>query len=168
MTPEVLFDIHQTGYRDAWFSGLGLVFVGIGIVLLLVNLARGRRGLPALRNNAGEPAPYLPWVCMGFGLLWSAGTLLGTLGESRRLKAALDEGRCQVVEGLISGYHAGSGDRGDAEDTFQVGAVRFQLSDATMAPGFQQTQRSGSPLKNGIHVRIWVNQGEIARLERLP
>lgn len=168
MAPEVLFDINQAGYRMAWFSAFGLLFAGIGFVLLLVNRGRRRAGRPAVRNNAGEPAPYLPWLFLVFGLLWAFGTFVSTFGNYRHLKRALNEGRCQVIEGWISGYRAGSGERGDANDTFTVGVDRFQLSGNTISAGFQGTQRSGSPLKDGTHVRIWMDRGEIARLERLP
>ncbi|HET8714554.1 MAG TPA: hypothetical protein VFM16_01935, partial [Holophagaceae bacterium] len=139
-----------------------------GFVLLLVNRGRRRAGRPAVRNNAVEPAPYLPWLFLGFGLLWAFGTFVGTFGDYRHLKRALNEGRCQVIEGWISGYHAGSGDRGDADDTFQLGAIRFSMSDSTIGPGYQATERGGSPLRNGVHVRIWMDHGQIARLERLP
>lgn len=168
MPSQVVFDVNQAGYQSAFFPAFGLVFFVIGAVLATINYSRKKRGTPAINSTAGQPAPYLPWLFMGFALLWSVFTFSSTYGDYRHLRDALNQGQCQVIEGPIEHFHAGSGERGDANDSFDISGSRFSYSDSIVGAGFSQTQARGGPLKEGLRVRIYAYQGQIARLEILP
>ena len=168
MPSQIVFDVNQAGYQAAFFPAFGLVFFLIGAVLATINHFRKKRGNLAIKNTVGQPAPYLPWLFMGFALLWSIGAFSSTYGDYRHLREALNQGQCQVIEGPIEHFHAGNGERGDADDSFDIGGSRFSYSDSSVGAGFSQTQARGGPLKNGLRVRIHAFQGEIARLEILP
>ena len=168
MPSQVVFDVNQFGYQSWWFPAFGLIFFVIGAVLAAINGFRKKRGAPVISNSAGQPAFYLPWFFMGFALLWSAATFASTYGDYRHLRDALNQGRCQVIEGTIEHFHAGSGERGDADDSFDISGSRFSYSDSTVGAGFSQTQARGGPLKGGLRVKVYAFQGNIARLEILP
>ena len=168
MPSQVIFDVNQAGYQSWWFPAFGVIFFVIGAVLATINGFQKKRGIPAIRNNVGQPAFYLPWFFIGFALLWSALTFASTYGDYRHLRDAFNQGRCQVIEGHIQHFHAGSGERGDADDSFDISGSKFSYSDSTIGAGFSQTQAHGGPLKEGLCVRIYASQGDIARLEILP
>ena len=166
MDSKIVFDINQAGYHSWWFPASGLIFFVIGAVLALINRARAKRNASAISDRSGTRAPFLPWLCMGFSLLWSLGTFASTYGDYRNLRDAFNQGQCQVVEGPVEHFHAGSGNRGDASDSFEVRGTPFTCSGSVEA-GFGQIQSEGSPLREGLLVRISAYQGQIAKLEIL-
>ena len=168
MPSQVVFDVNQAGYQAAFFPAFGLVFFLIGAILATINHFRKKRASFAIKNTADRPSLYLPWLFMGFALLWSVGAFSSTYGDYRHLRDALNQGHCQVIEGPIEHFHAGSGERGDADDSFDIGGFRFSYSDSSVRAGFSQTQARRGPLREGLRVRIHAFQGEIARLEILP
>lgn len=168
MAPRLISDINQAGYQAWWFPALGLIFFLIGLALMAINRFRKMRVVPAISSRAGQPAPYLPWLFMGFALLWSGFAFASTFNDYRELREALNHGRCQMIEGSIEHLHTGSGERGDTDDWFDIHGSRFSYSDNITVPGFGQTQARGGPLKEGMRIRIYAYQGQIARLEILP
>ncbi|HXC16558.1 MAG TPA: hypothetical protein VNV60_03870 [Holophagaceae bacterium] len=170
MPSQVVFDVNQAGYQSAWFPAFGLIFFLIGAVLAIINRTRAKRGDPAISNNSGTPAPFLPWLSMGFSLLWSLATFSSTYGDYRHLRDALNQGGCQKVDGQIEHFHPANDEgRGrQIEESFDVQGAHFSYSAAGVSAGFNQIQAHGGPLKEGLRVRIYAFQGQIARLEILP
>lgn len=168
MEPKIVFDVNQAGYQMQLLPCVGLIFFFVGLILAVINYFRKKNGLTAISDRTGRINPLVPWIIMGFAILWFLGTLLSTYEDYRHLRDALNQGRCQVIEGPIEHFHAGTGERGDADDSFDIHGSRFSYSDSSAGAGFSQTQARGEPLKDGLRVRIHAFQGEIARLEILP
>jgi hypothetical protein len=51
------------------------------------------------------------------------------------------------------------------QESFTVGNHRFHYADNTISAGFNQTAAHGSPIHDGLHVRIHCVGNDIARLE---
>ncbi|TSC62085.1 MAG: putative Membrane protein, partial [Parcubacteria group bacterium Athens0416_74] len=74
-------------------------------------------------------------------------------------------GNFSVVEGEVRDYKAGTNQKGSAYDDFCVKEVCFVVSDWEVTGGFHQMQINGSPLKDGLPVRISYVGDTIIRLE---
>jgi hypothetical protein len=168
MLAEVVFDVRQAGYDSWWFPAFGLLFFAFGLVLFAINQGLKRLGLPAIPNRSGKPAPWLPLVFIGFSLLWSLGTFYTTFSGYRHLRTALELGQCRVVEGRIENFHPENPSRGGSDESFDVSGVHISYSANVVSPGFHTTCAKGSPIRDGMRVRIYSKERDIARLEILP
>ena len=143
----------QSGYRNWWFPAFGLIFVVIGSVLF-----RFRRELPH------RTPKFFPYFFLGFALFWTVVALIGTAAGHFGLSAALREGRCEVVEGLVTQFQPMPAS-GKGKESFVVSGKRFEYSDFIVSPGFNHTTYRGGPMREGLSVRIHHAGDDIARLE---
>ena len=157
MHSEIIFDVRLVGYKSAYFPAIGLIFLTIGVVLLTINFSRKRRGLPAIRNNSGNSAPWFPPLVIAFSLVWCLGTLFTTYSDYRRLRTSIEQGQCRVVEGVVQNFHPGGNYRGETDESFDVSGVHFSYSAYDVCPGFNQTSAKNGPIHGGIRVRIFEN-----------
>jgi hypothetical protein len=86
------------------------------------------------------------------------------LGGRKNLIDALVEGRCKVVEGVVSNFSR-MPPGGKGWESFEVSGVSFRYSDNIYSRGFHQTTARGGPVAEGQQVRIAYLETEIARLE---
>ena len=123
------------------FAGLGLISIVIGYLILL-----------------SRPKSYLGWflrlrvsriVAILLIALWTVSAVAFTVGDWW----SVHFGTAYVVEGDVEEFQpmpAG----GHGSEHFVVDGRRFQYSDATASPGFDQTSIDGGPIRAGLHVRI--------------
>jgi hypothetical protein len=153
MNYTVFFDVTQAGFRYWWFPCAGIGFVGVGF-----GLVRFREQLPKTTPK------FFPKVFLGFAIFWTVFALLGTVGGYLELSSALRNGRCQVVEGIVSDFHS-MPHSGHDKEWFIVGGKRFEYSDYNVTPGFNQTSSHGGPIRKGLNIRVHYQGDSIARLE---
>jgi hypothetical protein len=152
----VVYDVVERGYANWPFAAAGLLFVAIGIALVI------NRKRPSARTSRAAP-----FVFLGFATVWTAIALIVTIGDHARLASALREGRCEVVEGVVTQFHPMPYGGHDTE-RFVVAGQSFHYSDYVVTAGFNNTSSHGGPIREGLHVRIHHLYGEIARLEIAP
>jgi hypothetical protein len=150
-----VFDAAAQPFRNWWFPAGGLIFVGIGLLLVisppfLPEQFRRRRGLG--------------WFFLVFALLWTglSGWTVGS--DSYHAAKALRSGDYRVVEGRVEHFKP-MPKEGHAEETFEVNGVSFAYSDYIVTGGFNNTASHGGPIREGLPVRIAYKDGEILRLE---
>lgn len=149
----VIFDARNSGYSSFWPILIGLPFIASG-VLIAIWYARSKRTGTSLASLV---------LSLFAAMLVVVSVMI--IGFSKyRLVAALKSGRCDVTEGIVTDFTPVEPD-GRGGESFVVGGRRFHYSDYELRPGFHQTQRHGGPLHEGLHVRIYHLEDEIARLE---
>jgi len=154
---QLAFDVSQAGYRAWWFPAIGLLCVGVGVALVK------RRELLA-RKLTISGAFFVSYGFLGGAILWTGVALTVTLSDYLTLSGALRRGEAQVTEGPITELQsATTEDR--VEDRFTVCGVPFNCSDDRVTAGFDQTRARGSPVREGLWVRISNLGARIARLE---
>ncbi|MEI9896348.1 MAG: hypothetical protein WDN28_21410 [Chthoniobacter sp.] len=107
------------------------------------------------------------FVWLSFAIVWTGFAFASTLSNYLNLASDLRNGRCSVVEGIVTDLHpmpAGP-PTGYKADWFTVRGVQFKVLGYVVSAGFNQIQSHGGPLREGMHVRIHYAGGEIARLE---
>jgi hypothetical protein len=160
MAPEnftLIFDVTEAGYRQWNFPAFGLIFVAIGIGLLIYQYLRPTQKAKTFRR-------WFPFVYLAFAVVWTLGSFAATFTDYLRLRNAVRDGRCEIVEGTITDF-VPMPYQGHAMEHFVVNGHYFKYSDFVVTAGFNNTQSHGGPLSEGKRVRICNVGGEIARLE---
>ena len=158
MEYDVVFDLTEAGYREWRFAAFGLIFVGVGIVLVIFRHYLPWWGAPRFIRRS------FPFVFLGFAVFWTVVTFAGTYANYASLRTAMDEGRYEIVEGPVEQFDPRP-PSGHKMESFVVGGQRFEYSDYVITPGFRKTQSRGGPIRKGVHVRVWHVGNDIVRLE---
>jgi hypothetical protein len=105
-----------------------------------------------------------PFAFLGFAVVWTVFVFVSTAGSYSELASALRQGRCEIVEGVVSEFHPMPWS-GHAMESFAVNGKRFEYSDYAVSAGFNNTASHGGPITEGMHVRVHYYGNAIARLE---
>lgn len=155
MEYDVIFDVTTAGYRTWWFPALGAVLTA-GCGLFVRQLMR--------KNSPRQLATvFLALMTMLIGL-WTVGAFAMTFGQYYSLRSAIADGRVAVVEGVVKDFkphHIG----GRGPEKFCVSDTCFAYSNSIVTEGFNTTQASGGPIRDGLPVRVTYVGGSIVRLE---
>lgn len=148
-----VFDISQDWYSQLWlpFAGVLFVLVSFGFVI-----ARHWLSPSWLR--------FMPLVGLIFGIAWTVASLFITAIPYFELLGALRNGRCTVTEGIVAHYEP-EPPSGHGWESFSVDDSHFKISKYVLSPGFHETHLNGSPIREGLHVKIYHLDNDIARLE---
>jgi len=156
-TYHVVFDATLTGGRYWWFPASGAAFFVIGLVWIAVQRVLTRKA----RSWLFRAQPY---VVTAFALLWTILAASIYFYQYGRLKDALQSGRYEVVEGVVT-HFVPMPPEGHASEHFEVDGHHYSYSDYGIQPGFNNTSSHGGPIREGLRVRIADVDGSIARLE---
>jgi protein-S-isoprenylcysteine O-methyltransferase Ste14 len=159
MKYRIVFDVVRDGY-SAWsmvLVGLLFVFVGVGLVAFRHRL-RGR--------HVVFVQVVAPFALLASAVLWTGIVVVFTLKDYWSLRDDLSRGRCEVTEGVVSGFVPSRIGQGRSTfESFTVGSEHFSYSDFNIVAGFHRTSFYGGPIRAGLQVRIHHRNREIARLE---
>ena len=132
------------------FALLGLVPAVIGVVILFA-----RPHWSALRARG----IWYPAAMIVGGCAWSLAGLLFFL-NCADLRAALSAGRTEVLEGIVQQYAETT-----KEAAFTVAGRSFSVSPYRIGPGYKRLRRDGSPLQDGVRVRLHCRGQQILMIE---
>jgi FtsH-binding integral membrane protein len=160
---NVIFDVTQTGFRH-WVglavSALFFAFI-IGVMWYRKRASSGSQNFTSLF--------VLLLLCSGFIvalILYSYQNYLG-------LESAMRQSKCQVTEGIVSDFQtftvtSVSGGktkpRSSSGESFVVDGKPFRYREHSVWNGFDEL----GIIHNGLQVRIYYLQNDIARLEVSP
>ena len=135
-------------------------------VPLLVVVGSALSWLAWLKHRRPESRLWRQWAWAGVVLSIVLGSLAGGYITFRSLiyRRALSQGRTCVVEGLVHDFKP-EPSSGRGEETFSVADKTFWLSRGVAVPGFNQTREFGSPIREGLYVRIHYVGNNILKLE---
>ena len=153
MTPEPIYRLVYSvdaGSCGSTFALLGLLPIGVGVLMLFM-----RPRSPLLQRRA----VWYPVSLVLGGCAWSlAGLLL--LPDCARLRDSLEKGRTEVVEGVVERYEETA-----REAAFSVGGRSFSIEPYRIGPGYKRLRRDGSPLHDGVRVRLHCLGQELLTIE---
>lgn len=158
MNCSVIYDLTRAGYEAWWFPCLGLVAcAGAAAIYVLFRLAPAKLVNPSARGGI--------LLVMPLSLIWSLVSFILTYSEYDRLRNAYEHGAYQEVSGRIKNYTNSGPD-------IQPGTVRFAVDNATFSysryeagAGYHGAGGSGTPLRDGVTVRVKHIENSIVRLE---
>jgi len=161
MTFTTVFDAGRQGWQTWWFPAAGLIFVGIGGLLVFTPEPMQRLFPQELQVRA---RPIFSWFFLLFSLLWTGAVFGTTFQEYETVKAVFGAGRYSVAEGPVTNF-VPMPYTGHAEESFTVNGHRFSYSDYVVTQGFNNTASHGGPIREGLYVRITYYGNLILRLE---
>lgn len=156
-TWRTVFDLAEAGYQN-WGWGLA------GVVVVLLSLGLRLLGKQAMKGRHPVLSDTLPKAIVVIGTLFGLITFLPSYLPYRSLRAAVDAGEAQVVQGQVHEFREAR-PATDEPESFLVGGQRFRYYDYELSPGFHTTARRGGPMREGLLVRIEHVNGVIVRLE---
>jgi hypothetical protein len=158
MTCMLHYDLLKDGYQHWAFFVLGILLGAVGVALFV----------------SGRGTPLILYIILrvggiGFAVAWfSIGIYQTYLGYSsyRQLIGEYSSGQDMNVEGVVSNFISYEARRSSRpRESFTVDGRTFFYSPDEIGPGFQETRARGSPIENGIFVRIRYIGDVIVRLE---
>jgi hypothetical protein len=158
MNYEVIFDVAEGGFRNWTFPAFGLIFVAVGIFCL-----KNRKSLPYMFPGqiGPEDGIKLGIFVLTFSVLWMVFTFTSTWRDYSVLRNALKDGNVAVVEGRVENFVSVP----HKTERFSVCGASFSYSNYGVTAGFNNTNSSGGPIRDGMWVRIAHLGNSIARLE---
>lgn len=151
----VFYDILKSWSGAEYGTLVLLMGALLGIFLLLKSIKRRK-----IIETIFVSIWIIGWVCLGsvgFGNVYY---------QHFRCSQWARSGDYQTIEGPIEYFEEYS--RGEGE-RFSVGNVHFEYSSFNLSVcGFKQLVSEGSPIKNGLQVRIAYKDGRILKLEIVP
>src|SRR5205085_1645523 len=134
--------------------------LGIGIACYLIEQAMKR-----IPPSFFSPRWKIPAVWeYGFCATWTVLALIVTGWQYVHLCAAVRAGKFSLVEGKVE-HFIPMPYSGHAQESFEVGGYRYRYSDYQVSAAFNNTASHGGPIHDGVQVRIYDVNGEIAHLE---
>ncbi|MEE2733508.1 MAG: hypothetical protein VYA55_21990 [Pseudomonadota bacterium] len=157
MDYEVAFEISQSGIGELTFALSGLLFVGIGAILI-----RFRSSL--FKGKPKWVANLFSYFFFGFSIVWTLGAGIGIGFEQSSLRDKYAAGNFNVIEGKVENFDPMPAE-GHKMESFTVKGVKFEYSDFMVTPGFHNAASRGGPIKEGLPVRISYIGNTILKLE---
>jgi hypothetical protein len=158
---QVVFDIADAGYKSWTFPAPGLILVAVGAGLVMF-----RKRLPGWWGKHPRASSAFSFFFLGFAVLWTIISFVGTYTEYASLSSAAASGRTKVVEGTVTSFKPMPAS-GHAMERFCVKDACFEYSDYVITAGFNNTASHGGPIKEGLPVRVTYVDNTIVRLEVL-
>ena len=162
MLYHTVFDITVDGYKDWTFPAFGLIFIAAGIFAWWFGPTR-LRGWTRLSPFA-RGVFCSCWI--GFAILWTLTSFLSTYADYRSLRREFEEGRFQVVEGVVTQFEPETS--GHKRERFCVQEKCFEYSTWLVQAGFNRSNADGGPIRLGLPVRVSHVNGRIVKLEAGP
>lgn len=157
MEYQVVFEIASGGLGSLSFALPGLLFVGIGY-LLIKNRERLSKNRPKWFVTA------FSWFFFSFAVLWTLIAGLGIGVQQYQLRKSYAQGNFNIVEGAVENFDPMPYE-GHKSETFTVDGVKFSYSDYQVTPGFNNATSHGGPIQEGLPVRISYIGNTIVKLE---
>lgn len=172
MEYETYFSLPLNGFWD-WFMAIPLIMLVFGIPFFYYREHFRKFNQKVFPINFPSYRLLENFVySKKFAYFWIGGVAVmgivgffSVYGEYFSVRKTLLSGTATVVEGTIHNYKAGTNNKGSAYDTFCVKEICFEISDYEVTSGFRQMQVKGSPLKDGLPVRITYVGDIIVRVE---
>ena len=145
MEYQIIFDAVVSGYRT-WTSILPGVIILLGGIYVFY------------KNSKDSRYQGPPLLIKGFKYFFFTGAILGVLlpfygtySEYLLIQQAIKNNDVLIVEGVVTDFHPQA--RPEPEG-FCIKETCFEYSDGVVTNGFNNTVATGSPIREGLPVRI--------------
>lgn len=159
MEYEVAFEIERNGLGVLWYPLVGLLCAG-GVFAFTEYFNR------YVAVGATRFIPSFRIAIIGFILLWTIGAFLVVGPSQSKLRQSYEEGRFEVVEGVVENFNSNPRGRNDNEmESFSVNDHFFEYNYFEPSPSFNHTAYHGGPVKEGMQVKVTYIGDVIVKLE---
>ncbi|MCW3846390.1 hypothetical protein OF829_03995 [Sphingomonas sp. LB-2] len=152
-----LYDASEHAFENWWVIGFGLIFVGIGAVLVFAP------GLVAAFTRRPR-GPLFGWFFLLFSIFWTGAAAMSVLGHDGEIAGHAKRHECATVAGRVQNFHPAPYEGHDLE-SFDVADEHFDYSDFVATAAFHTSASHGGPIRDGLQVRICHRNGVILILE---
>ncbi len=161
MTCSTYYDLADQGFGEWWFLLLGLFLGSLGIAFFFGanSMFRERTSLFGTLLRIGSITFAIGWMAIGVYQ-----TARGYYSY-RQLLEARSRGEEQSVEGIVENFSPYDLQKNSPTESFKIDDHLFSYSPNEIRAGYRQTQAKGSPIKNGIYLRVSYMGDSITRLE---
>jgi hypothetical protein len=146
-----VFAVADRGYNWS-LPAFGCIFIIVGFFIAIFPRIIKTTGIPFL-NFKSKLRSFHRYFFLGFGILWTAITFIGTYSQYLRHKSLVQDNKCRVVEGLVQNFVA-MPFAGHAQESFSIAGVQFAYSDFVVTDGFNNASSHGGLIKADSYVRI--------------
>jgi hypothetical protein len=175
MTCSTFYDLAERGY-DQWLClaedarrrnrcrgflllGLSMGCLGIFFFVAARSVSYGRMSILRTLLKIGSAAFAMSWIGLSIYQTFSG------YSSYRQLQEMRSAGAEQHVQGIVVEFSPYDLSKNSAYESFKVDHRTFSYSPNEVRPGFRQTHSKGSPIQNGVYVRISSIGNSITRLE---
>jgi hypothetical protein len=151
----------QTNYQTIFEIGFR-TFPWTGVVRPLILVACG-----ALLAVVFKRKPFYRFTGVfgsSFGLLVFILLLITFVSNFVKLRSAYRSGTSSIIEGVVENFHPAPV-LGPAEESFLVQGTIFSYNAMDDTPCFHNAPIHAGPIRNGLDVRVYYNDGCIQRVD---
>jgi hypothetical protein len=133
--------------------------LGIAFFIVVRSIYYGRASWVGTLLKMGSAVFAIGWLGLSISL-----TLVG-YSSYRKILEMRSAGREQYTQGIVVDFSPYDLSKNSAIESFKVDHRTFSYSPNEIRPGFRKTYAKGSPIQNGVNVRISSIEDSITRLE---
>lgn len=162
MDYATIFDMSTLGFRYWWLLGPFLFVIAVDIAFLCILRSYYRRG-----RRIARPEILLVGALFALMTVVTGVVLFRPLGQYLAAQAVANRSLAKFTEGRIHEFHPPD-PATHAPERFSVNGIEFTYSDYDLNAGYNVSTTHGSPLRQGLPVRIWYYHGSILKLQIAP
>ncbi|HXQ68698.1 MAG TPA: hypothetical protein VN980_19185 [Alphaproteobacteria bacterium] len=155
---SIIYDLANQGYDEWWFPATGLLAAGFAGTIYGLFRSLFKNIVPTAAKKSARRAIFFSLILALLAFIW-------TYSEYSNLRKAYEGGAYQQVSGEIEHFADTGPGLQPGTVRFSVGKITFSYSRYAVSPGFRKTRDLGSPLHEGLMVRIRYIGTAIVRLE---
>ena len=146
MEYQTIFDAAVSGYKAWTFPFMGIAIMAGGILISYL------RSMKNLEDGINPLIKGFKFFFFGFGTLWTILIFNATYSEYLLIRRAIDNNNLKIVEGVVTEFHPYTTRL--EQEGFCIKNTCFKYSEYDITNGFNLTVAKGSPLRDGLPVRV--------------
>jgi hypothetical protein len=161
MICSTYYDLAEQGFGQWWFLLLGLLMSLLGILVFVVGYAwpRERLALIGILLRIGGASFFIGWITISTYQTIVGYSLYQTLLQMKY------EGKERRVQGIVTNFSPYNLQKYSVVESFELDGHFFSYSPNEIRAGFRQTSAKGSPIHNGVYLRVAYVGNSITQLE---
>jgi len=156
---NLYYDLARDGWQISWVPEIALGIIGVAIMQYVAPSAFYWSGYRAKYRVIVSVALFL------FAVTWAADDTYVRYSNYKLALKAYRDGHFDVIEGSVSDFRPIDKHKRDIAESFSINDEIFSYSPYEFSTGFQQLHADGSPIRNGLPVRITYAGHAILKLE---
>ncbi|MHC4950175.1 MAG: hypothetical protein ACYTEU_04210 [Planctomycetota bacterium] len=149
----------ETCIQEPYYWGLLGIVVGISLLFFLLQ--------KKIANTIGY---LLSFISIIWGLIFFGATLDWQLSYNKSLDnfiSLYNDKKYDITEGIVHVQYRGKKEGHDGGDKITIDGKHFRQSHFRSTPAYQESIVYGGVLRDGVYVRVYYNDGNILRIDKM-
>lgn len=161
MNCATYYDLAEQGFGEWWFLFLGLFLGALGIIFFVgaYSVFRERASLFSRLLCIGSMTFAIGWIGIS---VYQTGTGYYSYRELLEMRSKGEE---LHVQGIVRNFSPYDLQKNSPTESFEIDNQLFSYSPNDVRAGYHQTRAKGSPVQDGVYLRISHIGDFITRLE---